>query len=214
VWLPHHRFEESTVSQAEAPVRRRAQRADARRNVEAIVSAATACLTADPNSSIADIAASAGVGRMTLYGHFKTRSELIDAVLQQTLDESNELLKAIDTSGEPQEAMTRLIDASWQLVHRFGNVLAAAQEELPPERVHGAHDRVLRRIQTLVERGQRAGTFRNDLPKNWLVSLGVRLMHSAAEDVAAGRLKAADAPTVITRTLFAALTPVGRRVGA
>lgn len=202
------------MSPAEAPARRRAQRADARRNIEAILSAATTCLAADPKSSIGDIAAAAGVGRMTLYGHFKTRSELIDAVLQRTLDESNDILKATDTTGDPREAMARLIEASWQLVHRFGNVLAAAQDELPPERIHGAHDRVLRRIQTLIERGQRLGIFRNDLPKGWLVSLGVRLMHSAADDVAAGRLKAREAPAVIASTLFAALTPVGRRVGA
>jgi TetR/AcrR family transcriptional regulator, mexCD-oprJ operon repressor len=206
--------QEWNVSKTEAPTRRRAQRADARRNIEAIVAAGTSCLAADPSSSIADIAAAAGVGRMTLYGHFKTRGELVDAVLQRTLDESNDILKATDTSGDPQEAMMRLIGASWQLVHRFGNVLTAAHDELPPERIHGAHDRVLRRVQTLVERGQRAGTFRNDLPKNWLVSLAVRLMHSAADDVAAGRLKPAEAPGVIASTLFAALTPVGRRVSA
>jgi len=201
------------VQQIEVPARRRAQRADARRNVEAIIAAATTCLAADPNASIADIAGAAGVGRMTLYGHFKTRTDLVDAVLRRTLDESQDILKATDTSGDPQEAMMRLIESSWQLVHRFANVLAAAQDELPPERIHGTHDRVLRRIQTLIERGQRSGVFRTDLPKNWLVSLGVRLMHSAADDVAAGRLKAVDAPTVIARTLFAALTPIGHCVG-
>ena len=50
----------------------RAQRADARRNIAAILDAATDCLARDPEMSIADIAAAAGVGRITLYGHFKT----------------------------------------------------------------------------------------------------------------------------------------------
>ena len=202
------------MPQIDAPARRRPQRADARRNVEAIIAAAATCLAADPNASIADVAGAAGVGRMTLYGHFKTRADLIDAVLRRTLEESHDILKAIDTSGDPQQAIVRLIESSWQLVHRFANVLEAAQNELPPERIHGTHDRVLRRIQTLIERGQRSGVFRSDLPKSWLVSLGVRLMHGAADDVAAGRLKALDAPTVIARTLFAALTPIGHRVGA
>jgi TetR/AcrR family transcriptional repressor of mexCD-oprJ operon len=32
---------------------------------------------------VAPIAESAGVGRMTLYGHFKTRADLIDAVFER-----------------------------------------------------------------------------------------------------------------------------------
>jgi AcrR family transcriptional regulator len=187
-------------------------RADARRNVEAILAAATSRLAADPSASVGDIAAAAGVGRMTLYGHFRTRSELVDAVLQRVVDESNEVLRATDTSGDPAAALARLVTESWQLVHRFANVLLAAQQELPAERIHGGHDRILRRVQTLVERGQRAGAFRTDLPKTWLVNLAMRLMHGAAEDVAAGRMKSADAPRIVAGTLFAALTPVGRRV--
>ncbi len=58
----------------------RAQRADARRNIAAILDAATDCLARDPDMSIAGIAAAAGVGRITLYGHFKTRAALVNAV--------------------------------------------------------------------------------------------------------------------------------------
>lgn len=197
------------MSETEAPVRKRVLRADARHNIESIVQAAVACLAVDPNCSIAAIAAAAGVGRMTLYGHFKTRSELVDAALQRAMDESNELLEAIDTSGDPQDGLIRLVGASWPIVHRFGNVLAAAQRELPPERIHGVHDRILRRIQSLVERGQRAGVFRTDLPKSWLVILSTRLMHAAAEDVAAGRLTSDQVPGVLATTLLGALTPAG-----
>ncbi|MGH3403828.1 MAG: hypothetical protein ACRDRJ_15215 [Streptosporangiaceae bacterium] len=44
-----------------------ARRADARRNIAAILEAALDCLARDPQASIADIAAGAGVGRITLY---------------------------------------------------------------------------------------------------------------------------------------------------
>ena len=67
----------------------RAQRADARRNVAAILDAATDCLARDPETSVADIAAAAGVGRITLYGHFKTRAELVDAVLARTIQRAD-----------------------------------------------------------------------------------------------------------------------------
>jgi len=186
---------------------RRTQRADARRNIAAILDAATDCLARDPEMSIADIAAAAGVGRITLYGHFKTRAELVDAVLTRTIERADAILDATDTTGDPRDALARLIASSWQLVHEFRNILLAAQRELPAERIRGVHDPLLRRVQSLIGRGQRAGTFRSDLPRQWLTTTAFSLMHAAAEDAAAGRIKPGDAAGLITATLQAAFTP-------
>jgi len=185
----------------------RAQRADARRNVAAILDAATECLARDPDVSIASIATAAGVGRITLYGHFKTRADLVDAVLVRTVQRCDEILDATDTSGDPAAALARLVASSWLLVHQFRNILLAAQRELPAERIRGLHDRILRRVQALIEQGQNAGTFRRDLPRQWLITTTYSLMHAAAEDAAAGRLDPTDAPSLITKTLLAAFSP-------
>src|SRR5215831_14312962 len=96
---------------------RRPQRADARRNIAAILDAATDCLARDPEMSIAGIAAAAGVGRITLYGHFKTRADLVDAVLARTVERADAILDATDTSGDPTQALARLVASSWQIVH-------------------------------------------------------------------------------------------------
>ncbi len=188
---------------------RRAQRADARRNVAAILDAATDCLARDPEMSIADIAAAAGVGRITLYGHFKTRAELVDAVLVRIIEHADTILNATDIGGDPADALTRLVAASWQIVRQFSNILLAAQRELPAERIRGVHDPILRRVQALIGRGQRAGTFRTDLPEHWLTTTTFSLMHAAAEDAATGRIKADDAARLITSTLLAAFAPPG-----
>jgi TetR/AcrR family transcriptional regulator, mexCD-oprJ operon repressor len=185
----------------------RAQRADARRNIAAILDAATQCLARDPEMSIADIAAAAGVGRITLYGHFRTRADLVDAVLVRTVQQCDAILDATDTSGDPAEALARLVASSWQLVHQFRNILLAAQRELPAERIRGVHDRILSRVQSLIERGQQVTVFRRDLPRQWLITTAYSLMHAAAEDTAAGRLDAGDAPGLITTTLLAAFSP-------
>jgi hypothetical protein len=117
------------------------------------------------------------------------------------------ILDATDTSGDPAEALARLVASSWQLVHQFRNILLAAQRELPAERIRGVHDRILRRVQSLIEQGQRAGTFRRDMPRQWLITTAYSLMHAAAEDTAAGRLDAGDAPGLISTTLLAAFSP-------
>lgn len=196
---------------AEAP---RVRRADARRNVEAILDAAVACLARDPDVSVVEIAAAAGVGRVTLYGHFKTRAELVDAALVRTIERADQILDTTDTTGDPVEALVRLVASSWQIVDQFRNVLLAAQRELPAERIRGVHDRVLRRIQSVVERGQRDGAFRTDLPKRWMVTTVISLMHAAAGDAAAGRVEVDQVPGLITATLLAAFTAPGATVRA
>ena len=190
-----------------APRAVRPQRADARRNIAAILDAATEGLARDPEISIAGIAAAAGVGRITLYGHFKTRADLVDAVLARTEKRADAILDATDTSGDPAQALSRLVAASWQIVDQFRNILLAAQRELPADRIRGVHDRILRRIQSLITRGQQAGTFRRDLPQQWLITTAYSLMHAAAEDATAGRLDPGDAARLITATLLAAFAP-------
>jgi AcrR family transcriptional regulator len=46
---------------------------DARYNIELALDAAEACLTRDTDARMSDIAAEAGLGRLTIYGHFASR---------------------------------------------------------------------------------------------------------------------------------------------
>lgn len=64
-----------------------ARRADARQNVEKILDAAIASLSRNADASVSEIAQAAGVGRVTLYGHFPTRDALIEAALVRVISE-------------------------------------------------------------------------------------------------------------------------------
>ena len=196
-------IESATTGQGPA----RPRRADAVRNIAAILEAAAECMSRDPDVSIAEIAAAAGVGRITLYGHFKTRAELVDAVLVRTVEQADLLLDATDTSGDPRAALVRLTAASWQIVDRFRNLTVVAQRELPPERMLAVHDRIMRRIESLIERGQRSGDFRTDLPTPWLVAVAVNLMHLAATETASGHVSSDEVPDLLSATLLSALSP-------
>jgi TetR/AcrR family transcriptional repressor of mexCD-oprJ operon len=186
----------------------RTPRADARRNIAAILDAGEACLAEDPETSMAEIARRAGVGRVTLYGHFASRADLVDAVFGRVVAESRTVLDDIQTDGDPAEALRRLITSSWQLVHRFRSVLAAAERELSPAAVRGHHDQHLSRLGELIERGRGAGVFRTDVPTAWLVAVGMTLMHAAAGEVTAGRIDEKEAAHAVVESILAAcLTP-------
>lgn len=190
----------------------KAKRADAQRNIEAILDAALDCLARNPEASIGEIAQAAGVGRVTLYGHFSSRAELVDAAFVRAIEGGEQTLGAVDLSGDPRKALARLIESSWELVDRFRALLIAAQAVLPPGRIRALHADPMVRVNKLVERGQTEGVFRTDLPASWLVGTMHNVMHGAADEIAAGRLDPADAARQITATLFAAFTPPGRKV--
>ena len=180
------------------------KRADARRNIAAILDAATICLAAEPDCSVGDIAVAAGVGRVTLYGHFESRAALVDAVVTRAVADTDAALDAIDLDGDPRLALARLIRATWQLTDRFGSLVVAAERVLSPERMYEVHAGPMQRVQRLIAWGQREGAFRGDLPDVWLVASLHGLIHAAAMAVASGELSTRDAPEFINATVQAA----------
>ncbi|BDB58714.1 MULTISPECIES: TetR/AcrR family transcriptional regulator [Rhodococcus] len=183
------------------------KRADAERNIEAILDAARIALSRDPDASIGEIAKAAGVGRVTLYGHFPTRAELVTTVVQRALAEAEQTVDRIDLTGDPRDALHRLIAGSWSLTADAGALLAAADQALPAEDVRAAHDGLLARATDLIERGRAEGVFRTDLSSSWLASVLHSLVHCAATEVAAGRLAEEDAADHIAATALSSFTP-------
>jgi AcrR family transcriptional regulator len=190
-----------------APVtdQQRRRRADAERNIAAILDAGLACFSRNADASVGDVARAAGVGRVTLYGHFPSRQALVDAVFAHAIGRANTALEAEALADGPApEALSRLIRSSWRVVDQHRSLLAAAQHELPPARIRHHHDQAMARVERLVARGQAEGDFRTDLPRPWLVATFYSVLHSAAEEVDAGRLDPAHAPDVLTATLLTA----------
>ena len=181
-----------------------ARRADARRNVEKILEAAVACLSRNPEASVSEIAQAAGVGRVTLYGHFSSREALVEAALARVLDEGDEVLRTRDLTGDPREALRTLIESSWLLMAQASAVLEAAQAALPPGRIQELHAKPAQRVEALIHRGQSEHVFRGDLPASWLASVLHHVMKGAAVDVRKGRLDRADAPRFISETVLSA----------
>lgn len=89
----------------------RPMRADARRNVDALLQAAmTVFDRLGVDAPMRTIAAEAGVGVGTLYRHFPQRSDLIKAVIQREVDNCVEAATTLGRTQPPVDAL-----ASWLL---------------------------------------------------------------------------------------------------
>jgi AcrR family transcriptional regulator len=93
---------------SEAGQAARKVRADAARNVGALLEAAKAEFAASAvDVPMREIAARAGVGVGTLYRHFPTRADLIVAVFRHEVDACADAAEDLTARYEPLEALTR-----------------------------------------------------------------------------------------------------------
>src|SRR5262245_59999823 len=184
----------------------RRRRADAERSIAAIVEAAFDGLSRDPDVTMSAIARSAGVGRVTLYTHFPTRAALLDAVARRAVAQAAAALDAeAPDVGPAGEALARLAGPGWRVLDRCQHLAAAVARVLPPGRRNQVQDLVLQRVERLIVRGQDEGAFRVDVPRAWLAATIYGLMHTAAQEVDAGRLTQDEAGEVLKVTLLAAI---------
>ncbi|MGW5611616.1 TetR/AcrR family transcriptional regulator [Streptomyces sp. NPDC003753] len=182
------------------------RRADAERNIAAILAAATTCLGKNPNASMTEIAAAAGVGRVTLYGHFSSREALLSELMERALGEVAAVLGATDLDqGPADETLRALIRSSWQLLDRNLRMLHAARRALPAEAVHDHHVDILSAMERLITRGRQEGAFRDDLPSHWLVGTIYALVQAAGDQVEAGQFTSEEALGALEATLASAL---------
>ena len=182
-------------------VTQRAPRADAARNRDAILDAALELFAHDARASLADVARRAGVGRVTLYGHFASREELLDALTGRTLERAEAELAQVDLSGDALDALERLVHGSWQIVERF-HTLLGVEPGMHAEQLRGHHAEPLARVESLIRRGQAEGSIRSDLPATWLTSCFHVVLHAAASEVRAGRLGDDQATAVVASTVL------------
>lgn len=184
----------------------RTKRADALRNIDAIMDAATRVLAVNPDASINEIAKAANVGRVTLYGHFDSRATLLGEVADQAIARTEKELASVDVGGDPRDALGRLLEATWHLTHRYGALVVAASQTLSPEQMRRAHDEPAARVRRLLERGRAAGEFRGDMPIDWQISLIQAILHGASAAVHRGEITADEAPVLVRETVLAALS--------
>lgn len=194
-----------TTASARRPSGQR--RADAQRNIDKILTAGLKLYSSRPGVSVAEVAEAAGIGRVTLYGHFPSRTDLAKALMERAFEETDAAWAGVDTGGPADEALERVLREQWYLMERNMNLRDNVVGDLSPQWLRERHDPILRRLEDLIGRGRDDGAFRTDLPLSWMLTALYSLVHAAADEITAGRLTAEQAPDVLVASLRSLYRP-------
>ena len=161
------------------------RRATAQRNATAILDATETLLARHEPLSIVSIAAEAGVSRPTLYAHYRSIPEIIEAAVERSVVASLAAFEeARPEEGPAEESLLRMADASWRQLGRYEALARGAAQHLSPAAVHRSHAAMLAPLTALIDRGRRDGSFRKDVPADWLTTMYFALVHGADEHAA------------------------------
>ena len=144
---------------------RKTLRRDAQRNRERIVSSARSLFARDGvDVSVDDITREAGVGMGTLYRHFPTKEELIDAVLEDAFDDLVELAEEAVAAEDAWAGFTGFLEqALAQHAVNRGLKDVLATHEQGRERAKAMRERIRPLLRQMIERAQSQGTLRADV---------------------------------------------------
>ena len=149
-----------------AVAEQQALRADAARNRERIVTAAAEVFAESGlDASTAEIAERAGVGEATLFRRFPTKWELVDAVLEQKMRDSIDLMTEYAADPDPARGVERLFTE--MIVSKMqsdqGFLEAAGERCLTEPRFADLRAESFDVMAVILKRAQEAGAVRKDL---------------------------------------------------
>ena len=172
----------STGTSGDAPTR--APRADAKRNLDALLAAArTVFARSGVDAPVREIAEEAGVGVATLYRHFPQRADLVVAVLRGAIDATADAAQQLADQYPPADAVAQWMEQFVDFVGTKRGLAAALQSgdpafaDLPVylrARLHPA-------LKLLLDGAVAAGEMRADVDPAELLIAAANLAHGNPE---------------------------------
>ena len=156
-------------------------RADAARNLELLLTTGARMLAEDPATSIAAIAAEAGVDRRTVYRRFTSREELLAAVYQARLDAIEAAIEAARFQDAPvPEALDRYVRGIVRVNRTWPTEVSRMRSD--PE-IWARRMRAVEEVDRFLKRATDEGFLRVELPASWPGSVLGALVGLSTKDL-------------------------------
>ncbi|MCA1192779.1 TetR/AcrR family transcriptional regulator [Saccharopolyspora sp. 6V] len=167
----------------------RPARADARRNREKLLAAASAAFAAGGTVSLEAVAREAGVGIGTLYRHFPTREALVEAVYATELDDVAGSAAALLAELPPDAALRAWMRryAAFVATKRGMFDTLSASWSAGSMSVSTTRERITGALATLLDAGARDGSLRADVEAEDVLAMLLGAFHSAVAEGAPER---------------------------
>ena len=180
------------------------------RSRRALLDAAIELFLVNPQASLSDVAAHAGVGRATLYRHFETREQLVQVLARESMEKTDEVLQPIKEADLPaSETLASGLRAVMPVADRFHFLLflwSVCNEDDPAWQIY---QRLLDDLSGLVERGKQEKSINNSLSTAWIVMLIDSLVYVGWWSVSSGEMSAEEAGEQAVLSLFGGISPAG-----
>ena len=176
---------------------------------EQVIAAAIRLLNDDPGSSMADLAAAAGISRASLHRHFASRDDLLAELGEQALarwraaqDEAD--IDGAAAAGEPariDRALRELLSRFVEDVEEHGFALTDHLMARVPQLAARGEELETREV-AFYEAGRTAGVLRADLPARWISSTVYGLLLAARDSERRGHVARAEVVRVVIETFL------------
>lgn len=169
---------------------------------QAILDAGIRTLLANRGAGMSEIAQAAGIGRATLYRHFKTREDLIRKLALNCYAEFDAAF-APHLHLEGKAAIQKVFELAMSMAHRFSFLIqrwSLFEDDKELQRVDAqSHDE----ISHLLDQAKAAGDIDRNLPNAWLIAVFDSLLAAGCTLIDSGDANAQQAADYATRSFFA-----------
>lgn len=163
--------------------------------------AGTRTLLSNRSAGMSEIAEAAGIGRATLYRHFKTREALIKKLALSCYEEFDAAY-APYLHLEGKAAIQKIFEVAMPMARRFNFLIRRWSLVEDDEDLQRADARSHHEMIYLLDQAKKSGEIGNGFPDSWLIAFFDSLLMAGCTLVETGEIDAEQAAKYATRSFF------------